>query len=100
MKGRRHGDGDKHRHPTAQPLYLPFFVHISYDITLKPNVKVELEAKTREGRDVKGRAGGRQLLICASTSLPWQYFSRRAGFSIFPVGLRGTRSKMIRRGRL
>ncbi len=51
-----------------------------------------------------GRAGPAQmkaqLLICASTSRPWQYFSRRAGFSIFPVGLRGTLSKITRLGRL
>ena len=39
-------------------------------------------------------------VIWASTNLPRQYRSRSTGFSILPVGLRGTWSKMIRQGRL
>jgi len=39
-------------------------------------------------------------VIWDSTSLPLQYFSRSAGFSILPVGLRGTLSKMTLRGLL
>ena len=41
-----------------------------------------------------------QLEIWASTRRPWQYFSSSTGFSILPVGLRGTSAKMIFRGRL
>ena len=39
-------------------------------------------------------------LFCASTRRTPQYVSRSLGFSIFPVGLRGTLAKMIFRGRL
>ncbi len=41
-----------------------------------------------------------QPSVSASTRLPEKYFSRSFGFSIFPVGLRGTCSKKILRGRL
>jgi hypothetical protein len=40
------------------------------------------------------------FVVCFSTSRPPQYFSRNFGFSILPVGLRGTTSKMNFRGRL
>ena len=42
----------------------------------------------------------RQPSTCEATRCSAEYILRSFGFSIFPVGLRGTSAKMMRRGRL
>ena len=56
----------------------------------------------RRRTDVAGLAvaRGRYFVISSSTSLATWYFLRSLGLSILPVALRGTWSKMTRRGRL
>ena len=41
-----------------------------------------------------------RMPFCCATRSCAPYIRRSFGFSIFPVGLRGTTAKMIRRGRL